>query len=535
MLSSLANVALYICLSLVMGFLLLRNIASDKRPTIVVSVLIIKWLLTMIPILLLVSVVRVVWTLYSGFAVPMLESIRLVFFEYSTGQAFLVAVMIVIGMLICLNSNVKWMNRLALVQMVFLIFTASWSSHAASVAGWFGFFGNSLHLVAVAVWLGTLSVVAWFTLDWKESNQFFQWFSMTAVGSVIAIVVSGFMLMTVIVPEYVQSWLLSYGQLLFIKHLLFLPLLAFGFHHLLLGLQNKRVRMEKVKRSFQIESMIALLIFFISAIMTEQTPPHEVAQTLQTENITWLMQLFIGNQSSVGLIGLSISIFSICKAVLASILFLTAMWTLTRSHHHVKSSLFFLLSILVFYLGSMLSIEVGVGEQDETIYGTIVEAVSQTYGSSANITILKTDFEDKEVHVVYTVDSADLVAEKLIEVEGGYMRLPAAMLTIGGTAVIDEQQKIRTFRVRSGNWHNEDYEFTYVTFGMISEPTNVARVQIHYEGGSYISELENNTFINVVSSHEEWADQHPIDFLAINGQVIETYARNVMEEGVYCH
>ncbi|WP_332694620.1 hypothetical protein [Halalkalibacter lacteus] len=64
---------------------------------------------------------------------------------------------------------------------------------------------------------------------------------------------------------------------------------------------------------------------------------------------------------------------------------------------------------------------------------------------------------------------------------------------------------------------------------------DVARVQIHYEGGSYIAQVEENTFINIVSTNENWADQHPIDFLADNGQVIETYARNVMEEGVYCH
>ncbi|WP_227936069.1 copper resistance D family protein [Alkalihalobacillus deserti] len=537
MLLSIANVTLYICLSIVTGFFLLRNISEARRPAIHIPLQLIKWLIIMIPILLLVPVVRVTWTIYSGFSVPLLQSIRTVFLEYSVGQAFLVAVIIVIGLLVCLSSNKNWINSVALAEVFLLIVMSSWSSHGTSVAGWFGFLGNSLHLLAVSVWVGTLSVVGWFSREWNDPNRFFQWFSVTAGAAVIIIIVSGFMLMASIVPEYVQAWLLNYGQLLFIKHLMFLPLLAFGFHHLLLGFQKvKPAKNDRVKRSFRVESIIAFIIFSISAVMTEQTPPHVVAQTLQTEKISWLMQFFIGNQLGIGRIDFTISIFTVCMGVIAIILFIIAMRALIRSHQHLKSTLFFLFSVVVLYLGAMLSVEIGLDERDETVFTTIEKAISQTYDSTVDIKILTTEYqEEEEVYVVYTVDSTDLVAEKLIQVEGGYMRLPTAMLTIGGTSVIDERQKIRTFRVKSGNWHKEDFEYTYVTFGMISEPVDVARVQIHYEGGSYIAQLEKDTFINVVSSNEKWADQHPIDFLAEDGQLIETYARNVMEEGVYCH
>ncbi len=113
------------------------------------------------------------------------------------------------------------------------------------------------------------------------------------------------MLMAAIVPEYVQSWLLSYGQLLVMKHLLFVPLLVFGFHHFLLGVSKAEFENKsRLITSFRIESLIALHVFAISALMTEQTPPHEVAQTLQTGRISVFMRLFIGDHVNIGAIHL---------------------------------------------------------------------------------------------------------------------------------------------------------------------------------------------------------------------------------------
>ncbi|MFC0471844.1 copper resistance D family protein [Halalkalibacter kiskunsagensis] len=534
MLLSLINVMLYICLALLIGYFLLVRMPENSRPTLKVPEIQLKLLILTIPILLLIPVVSVVFTLYNQFSLPVAEAVNTVFLEYSIGQAFLISLVLAIGLVVFLDKLKKsWMAFLIVSALIFL---SSWSSHGAAVAGWFGFIGNSLHLLAVSVWIGTLSVVAWFSNDWNDPRRFFRWFSIVAAIAVVMIIGSGFMLMEAIVPEYVQAWLLSYGQLLVMKHLLFLPLLAFGFHHFLLG--NSKVDFENKARlikSFRIESLIALLVFTISAFMTEQTPPHEVAQTLQTETISPVMKLFIGEQANIGAIHLSVTPITVLLVAIAIILFIVATRSLLRSGKLATTSALFIISILTLYTNLMVSVEIGGYEQDETVYQTLEEAVSATYHANARIDLLLMEQDQNEIHVVYSVDQQDLVAEKIVEAEGGYKRLPAAMLTIGGTAIVDEKQKIRTFRIQSGNWHNENYRYTYVTFGMIQEPNNVARVQIHYEGGSYIAPLHATTFINVFSTNDNWADQHPIDFLAEDGRVIETYARNVMEEGVYCH
>jgi putative copper resistance protein D len=534
MIISLANVLLYVCLAIVMGYFLLIRIPQKARPVIIISEKQVQWIILFIPILLAVPVIRVVMTLYNQFSLPTLNAVQIVLLEYSTGQAFLVSV----GISIILSvyfSKLKG-NSIALLFVTTFILLSSWSSHGASVAGLFGFIGNSLHLLAVSVWIGTLAVVAWFTDDWNDTRLFFRWFSNVAIIAVVVIIGSGFMLMSAIVPEYVQAWLLSYGQLLLLKHLLFLPLLIFGVHHFLLGL--RKVEFENKERligSFRIETLIALLVFAISAVMTEQTPPHEVAQTLQTEKVSALMRLFIGEPTNFGVIHLSGSLLTSVMFGVVMILFAAAAGSLLRLGNMKSSVSFFAIGVLLFYVSLMTSVEVGGYNQEETEYKTVKEAISETYHEDASLELLAMEQDQDEIYVVYSVDQQDLVTEKLIETEGGYKRLPAAMLTIGGTPIVDEQQKIRTFRVENGNWHNEDYQYTFVTFGIIQEPLDVARVQIHYEGGSYIAQVDKNTFINVVSTNENWADQHPIDFLADDGRVIETYARNVMEEGVYCH
>ncbi|GAE24430.1 hypothetical protein JCM9140_357 [Halalkalibacter wakoensis JCM 9140] len=533
MIDSLANVLLYICFSFLMGYFFLYALSANVRPALKEADRFLKILLILVPLLLLVPVIRVVITLVQQFSVPLFEAITTVVLDYSTGQAFVLAIIISI---IFLGSFPVLKGSWYSVILVFLLIVlASWSSHGAAVAGIFGFVGNTLHLVAVAIWIGILAVVGWFSLNNQNLRLFTRWFSFVAVGAVAVIIVSGFMLMSAIVPQYVQSWMLSYGQLLLLKHILFLPLLVFGFHHLLLGVRKEQSNKEKISKSFQIESVMALVIFTLSAFMTEQTPPHEVAQTLQTESVSWVMQFFLSDPISIGSIKMSFSLVPVTLGVIGVFLFGYAARILIRSFLLQKSTAALGASIFLFYLALMLSVGGNGYDMDETVYESISDAVSQTYEPSAKIDILVTEQHEEEIHVVYTVNQHELVAEKVIQVEEGYQRLPAAMLTIGGTAVAEEKQKIRTFRVQSGNWHDEHYEYTYVTFGMIQEPNEVARVQIHYEGGSYISELDRQTFLHVVSSNENWDDRHPIDFLKDNGQVIETYARNVMEEGVYCH
>lgn len=531
------NLLLYASFILLTGYFTLSFFTSKEEVAVTLPLWLLKAAVVAIPLSLLLTVARLVYMLYSQFQVELFEAIFTVLLQYAAGQAFLFA-SVFAWMLLSMMTLRQSRKTAAFVLflLIVLMVTVSWAGHGAAVAGITGLIGNSLHLFGVAVWIGPLTVIAWASKE-RIPGEFFRWFSPLAVLAVLIVTLSGFLLMNDIVPQYVQSWQITYGQLLLLKHLIYAPLLLFGLHHFWLGRQKQeQLNAGGVIGSFRLESLLAYLILAISAFMTEQTPPHEVAQTLQTESIVSVLFLYLSEQQlQTGMIGFAPSITAILILAGAVAIAVTAFLLLRRNKLQLVFSLF-LLSILIGYHGVMSSLIVQ--EElltDQAVYPTIESAISQTYESDDLIEVAVAWREEDEWHVVYTVNGEQLVAEKLEQAEGGFKRLPAAMLTVGGTAVMEEEQKIRTFRVESGNWHDDEYAATYVTFGMIQQPENVARVQIHYEGGSFIAPLENQVFLNVTSSNESWQEEHPIDFLADDGTVIETYARNVMERGVYCH
>lgn len=97
-----------------------------------------------------------------------------------------------------------------------------------------------------------------------------------------------------IAPEYLNSWMLDYGQALLLKHLLFFAVIAYAIINGILIRKNlaKDPSIQPLKW-VRLESVILFLIFFATAVMTEQTPPHEVAQVLKYEDPSWLFQWFV--------------------------------------------------------------------------------------------------------------------------------------------------------------------------------------------------------------------------------------------------
>ncbi|MDV2683926.1 copper resistance D family protein [Alkalihalophilus lindianensis] len=536
-----SNLLLFIALLFLTGYHLLDVIPDQRRPRIHVSKRVLLVMTFLVPLALLVPVTKVVTVLVQQFQVGWFEAIYTVFLTYSAGQAAFYSLLIasILVVLTLKTSEELPLIICKFILVLLLIGLSGWASHAASLTGISGFLSNSIHLLATSLWIGPLLMVAWFAKHPMENPAAFAaWYSPLAALSVGAITLTGFLLMGNIVPEYVNSWMITYGQLLVIKHILFVPLLLFGFRHsLLLRRIKKHGHARSMKSSFRMESVIAVFILAVTAFMTEQTPPHEVIQTLQTEQISPLIQLFLNQPILVNqTLQFDLNTSSSILLVAGLFLFIGGMFILLQSHKVWGGLAGFLIASILVYSGLMVSATPEDTVIDDTVYETDYDAIKASYSEETEIAILKQEeLESNRQMVVYTVNDSDLVAQMIEVTSDGFKRLPASMLTIGGTAITDEEQKIRTFRVQNGNWHHDAYDYTYVTFGMIRQPEDVARVQIHYEGGSYIAELEANVFINTTSSNELWNDQHPIDFLSDDGTVIETYAREVMEEGVYCH
>ncbi|WP_100372983.1 copper resistance D family protein [Bacillus sp. FJAT-45037] len=536
----LSQLLLMLSFLLLVGYHLLLVIPQSIRPSIHIPKKIVLSVTALVPVLLLVPVYNILNVLVTQFSIGLAEALPTVFLTYAVGQSALISFFGTIILFVLTYSNQRsfQVRMIQLLLVLVLVLSSGWASHAASIAGVLGFISNSVHLLAVSAWIGPVFVIAWFSRSIDQKKAFAAWFSPLAVLCVLAITATGLLLMGDIVPQYVNSWMITYGQLLLIKHILFIPLLILGFRHsFLMRSVKKGISERNLMISFKIESIVAILVLAITTWMTEQTPPHEVIDTLQTESISPLFSWFVDQPI---LPGQTLSIefgAGILISLMASlVLFLIALFILVRSSRIIVPLIVLACTSGLLYFSLMMGATPIDMVMDETVYATKQEAISATYSSDSVVTIHKEEELDAtRVIVIYTVDQADLVAQVLEKTTDGMKRLPASMLTIGGSKVTEEDQKIRTFRVQSGAFSDLQFGYTYVTFGMIQEPVDVARVQIHYEGGSYISELEQQVFINRTSSDELWNDQHPIDFLLDDGTVIETYARQVMEEGVYCH
>ncbi|GAB6930234.1 hypothetical protein JCM10914A_42170 [Paenibacillus sp. JCM 10914] len=213
------------------------------------------------------------------------SSFNSIMFKFSEGEryAWILVLSILLAALTVVvrrrpGSYARWLMPLALLGIA-----AAMSSfnHAASLfdsVGQIAFFG---HFVAMAVWTGTLLITGWFTRDLNGWRAFLKWFHPLAIVCVVIVIGSGLFLMTGVTPKPVDSWTLSYGQALLMKHILIVPLLIFAFVN---GYLVKRKLQREAGYSpvswARSEAVLIWLIYIVTGYMNQQPAPHEVTDTL---------------------------------------------------------------------------------------------------------------------------------------------------------------------------------------------------------------------------------------------------------------
>lgn len=294
---------LYICFAILTGALLLRLVPADRRPSVHVPNALLLLCAFAIPILSFIPIHQLALSYRDDFELSYFSMLQSLLLDVNTGKAWVWTLIGSVG-LICLLGlkafrNDRQMPKVALIVTFLLIIWLGYASHASSLYSFKGLFVHSMHFLAVCVWIGILFCVSWFSHDEANWPAFLRWFSPVAIVSVLVALLAGFTLMSFTTPEYVNSWMLPYGQILLIKHLFILPLLLFGYTN---GFGYKRMLQRNVnfhpKRWLQAESVIALLVLAATAVLGQQAPPHNVKTTLQTVAPSSLFtSLYTGNFS----------------------------------------------------------------------------------------------------------------------------------------------------------------------------------------------------------------------------------------------
>lgn len=352
---------LYISFALLMGALLLRLVPVSKRPAILIPDGLLIGCALAIPLLTFVPIDRLVKLYAKEFELSYGEMLKSILLDVHAGTAWIWTTLGSIGLALLLGM--KWFRgdkhttKAALLMTMLLIVWLGYASHASSLSSLTGLVAHTAHFLAFSIWIGILFVISWFSIHDDNWPAFLKWFSPVAIISVVVTLLAGITLMAYTTPQYVNAWILPYGQALLIKHLLILPLLLFaytnGFLYKSVAARNHPFRPLKWLR---IESSIALLVLAATAYMGQQAPPHTLKETLQTVSpsplFTWLYK---GSFSPDITLSFNIQMESLLMFAAAALMLVGVVWTY-RANRPVPAILMSLMMAAFIYFGLMFSI-----------------------------------------------------------------------------------------------------------------------------------------------------------------------------------
>jgi copper resistance protein D len=280
--------ALLLCLTMSMGFALLQVIPRDLDVKSEVILRWLKWMGNASIFFAFLSILFIANTFSTRFHLDFMTSFLQVLYGTNAGLGWigiLAANTLLIGLITFRDpTRERFTAHTVAMLVVMMLVSYAYARHVSSLDPVWGFFSQSIHVLGVAVWLGLLLMFGWFSGEHVTWQNVLKWFTPLSLSCLTAILVAGFFVMGYVAPEYVQSWILTYGQSLLVKHLLMLPLLTFAFI-------NGFLYRYKVKKDpdfdprpwYRGESLIATAILLVTSFMSQQAPPHEVSETLLNE------------------------------------------------------------------------------------------------------------------------------------------------------------------------------------------------------------------------------------------------------------
>lgn len=328
---------LYICFALLVGGSLLNLIPESKKPSISIHNYAIVGATVGILIFSFVQIIQLIifFRVNLGYEIGFVTS--KVITDYKIGNAWVLTLFIAIALLYLhqLGSTsrlytFKWHG--IFVLSILLVGCFGWASHSATVYEWQGFVAQSIHFLALTIWVGVMLVVGWFAKDSLNWSVFLRWFSPLSIGCVLVAISAGFFLMGKLTPQYTDAWMTSYGQALLVKHLLIVPLLGMAWiNGFLLKKWIKKNPAYSPLPWLKAESVIVLMVLVVTAYMAQQSPPHDDLQAFLKEEapssiFVWLtdFELVQGKGVQLGFHWVSIALGGV--SVLALLLGMSLSW-----------------------------------------------------------------------------------------------------------------------------------------------------------------------------------------------------------------
>jgi len=361
MIVSLSNALLYISYAILIGYFIISLCFKSLKESVHIPKSWILGSILSIPLLSFVSLYSLSLQMASEFQMDIGEIFSQVLFQFQVGRAWIwTAVLSFVLFFFCINPFLgrnQVLQTFGLILSIGIIFAQGWGSHAGSLST-ANFLFQAMHVLTVSIWVGVLFLVAWFSRDSIDWKKFLQQYTPIAIICIIILTAAGILMMQDIVPSYFNSWVLSYGQALLIKHLLFAAILIFALvNGILVRKKLKANQPNSILSWIRAESILVLFVFFTTAFMTEQSPPHELEQVLAFEEASWLYLLFSqGNVDLSQSIIPSVNLLSISLGILAVLWGYSIVRTYLSKGSATKGFIYSLLFVFFAYLAVMFAI-----------------------------------------------------------------------------------------------------------------------------------------------------------------------------------
>lgn len=364
LLTTISGALLYMCFALLMGSYIFALFPADLKPKIIVPKAA-KLLATAgIVLFSFMPLLDLVTFLYDDYG--LIQSLKSIIFTFEVGKSwlFMAIITLILGFYIYFfdRKTATIYSIIGILLIFVLIGGVGWSSHASSINPIKGFLTHFTHFASVVVWVGVLMIVSWFSTNTQNWERFLKWFHVVALYCFSIVIITGLSLMTFSMDwsAYPDSWMLSYGQSLLIKHLLIIPLIGYAFIN---GIVMKRKLQEEANFDprpwTRIEFFIILLIFAATAALSQQSPPSNLAHILSSEGISPLFALFYDGAVQPSLNVQFVPEFdAILLGSVAFLFFIISILSFYKKMHPVFSFLMSILVVISAYLAILLSVQV---------------------------------------------------------------------------------------------------------------------------------------------------------------------------------
>ncbi|CAH0344265.1 hypothetical protein BCI9360_00509 [Bacillus sp. CECT 9360] len=358
-----SEILLYLCFSFIVGSFLLYIVPDSYRPAIHVPKGAIMLAVAGIAFFSFIPVLQLVLHLYQDIGLS--QTLQSVLFTFEVGKGWIFTYILsnlLFIFVVWFDYRKKPLySYIGIAFVLCLIFSLAWSGHASSLVQWPGFFAHTFHFIAVTFWVGILLVVSWFSKKHANWLNFLKWFTPVAFVCFVTTIVTGLVLMTFVVDlkDYTNAWVLSYGQSLLIKHLLIIPLLVYAVINSLLMRKKLMKDIEfNPKPWTKAESIVILLIFSATAALGQESPPHNLLSTLQSEGPSKLFTLLYQGIFQPGMsVYVALNVTSITLLILALLFLALTVFSFIKKSPAIFSFLMSVLFVCSSYLSLILSIK----------------------------------------------------------------------------------------------------------------------------------------------------------------------------------